>query len=337
MHGPTRIRGGIERGHACASRHRSESGGASVRALGDTGRPLRRPVRENPVARPPRSTRPASASRVSYARRRGRRRAALLFATSLLLVAHGAPGAGPDGRFERRSSASFVLYQDVGIDHRTGWRGSEQFEREVLASLESAHDGLRALLGVEPRTRIVVTIYDPAVFDAAFGRLAAFPSAGFFAGSIRIRGDLRLTPELARVLHHEYVHAALAAAAPSLVLPALLNEGLAEWFSRYGLGAPAIVPAEVSALAAALHAGTWIPFDALLSESFAHLGPREAALAYLESKALVAHLVHRRGEQGLRQLWRSLLRSGDLERAIVRVFGSHLAQIEAVLRSELSR
>lgn len=262
---------------------------------------------------------------------------ALLLLAYVLLAAPDARGAGVDGRFGRRSSPGFVLYQDVGIDHRTGWRGSDQFEREVLASLESAHDRLRDLLGIDPRRRIRVTIYDPVVFDAAFSGLAAFPAAGFYAGSIRVRGDVRLTPDLTRVLHHEYVHAALDAAAPSLVLPALVNEGLAEWFARRTLGLPALTPGEVSALAFALDAGSWIPFDALLVESFARLGPHEAALAYLESRAFVAHLVRQHGERALVQIWRALARGSDLDHALDRACGASLVPVESAIRSDLAR
>lgn len=256
--------------------------------------------------------------------------AALLLAG--LAFAAGAAGArdrGADGRFERRSSENFVLYQDVDIDHRTGTNGSDRFEREVLASLESAHDGLRDLLGIDPRRRVLVTIYDPAVFDAHFSRVAAFPTAGFYAGSIRVRGDVRVTPELARVLHHEYVHAALDAAAPSLVLPALVNEGLSEWFARRALGLPILGAGEAGMLAEAGRQGAWIPMDALLAPSFGHLPPGSAFLAYLQSQAFVAHLVRHHGERGLLEFWRVLVRTGGLERALERAFGAGLATLEA--------
>lgn len=260
---------------------------------------------------------------------------ALLAAAFLLLVAPAqARSAGADGRFERRSSANFVLYQDVAIDHRTGFRGSSQFEREVLASLESAHDALRDVLAIAPRQRVVVTIYDPAVFDAQFAGLAAFPAAGFYAGSIRVRGDVRMTSELARVLHHEYVHAALDAAAPSLVLPALVNEGLAEWFARRALGLPILARGEAALLEAAVAGGGWLPLPTLLGPSFSHLDPHAASLAYREAQAFVAHLVRHHGERALLEFWRTLTRSGQLGRALSRAFGSDLAEIEAQMLRE---
>ncbi len=266
------------------------------------------------------------------------RRAAVVAALGLLAASPaGAGESGADGRFDRRTSAHFVLYQDVAIDHRTGWRGSAQFEREVLESLESAHDALRDLLGIAPRRRVVVTVYDPAVFDAEFAGLAAFPVAGFYAGSIRIRGDVRLTGGLERVLHHEYVHAALEAAAPSLMLPALVNEGLAEWFSRRALGFPLLDAGEAAWLARAAQSGNWLPLASLLAPGFAQLSPGQATLAYLESQAFVAHLVGHHGERALGAFWRTLTRSGRFDRALSRAFGSDLQQIEARMLRELPR
>ncbi|CAG0949636.1 hypothetical protein MYXO_00117 [Myxococcaceae bacterium] len=258
---------------------------------------------------------------------------AATLAAFALGIASPAPARGPgaDGRFERRSSENFILYQDVDLGHRTGWRGSNQFEREVLASLESAHDALRDLLGVEPRQRVLVTIYDPAVFDSRYGGLTTFPVAGFYAGSIRIRGDTRLSSDLARVLHHEYVHAALESAAPSLALPALWNEGLAEWFARRALGEPIFDPGEGEFLASAGRGGEWIPLHALLVPSFAGLDPRSAALAYLESRAFVAFLARERGERTLRDLFRSLVRSRSFERALAKSTGDDLTGLEAAL------
>lgn len=271
----------------------------------------------------------------------GRLSRALALAAAGLVLPVGqaaiARDSGADGRFERRTSENFVLYQDVDIDHRTGWRGSNQFEREVLASLEAAHDGLRDLLGVAPRQRVVVTIYDPQVFDAQYDGLTAFPLAGFYAGSIRVRGSDRMTLELARVLHHEYVHAAVDAAAPSLVLPALVNEGLAEWFARRALGLPAFEAGEWQLLSRVVAEGAWIPLQGLLAPSFGALDGRSAAIAYLESRAFVSHVVRHHGERALLELWRVLARTGDLERALSRACGDDLAGIEAELLRALSR
>ena len=55
-----------------------------------------------------------------------------------LLLAAQAQARGADGKFEKRASSHFVLYQDVAIDESSGLRGSRRFEQLVLAELETA-------------------------------------------------------------------------------------------------------------------------------------------------------------------------------------------------------
>ncbi len=237
--------------------------------------------------------------------------------------------AGADGKFDRRAAGHFVLLQDVAIDHRTGVTGSRSFERAVLRSLEDAYDRLDAMLDVAPRSAITVVVYDPGVFDRQFGSALPFPAAGFYLGVIRVRGDTRVTADLEQVLHHEYVHAAFDAVAPSAALPGLLNEGIAEWFARKTTGAPALGAHEARALAAAAADGRLLPFDAMLGPNFATFGSDGAFEAYAESVAFVDWLVRQRGESGLRDLLRSLFRGARLDAAFERTYGRGLGALEA--------
>jgi hypothetical protein len=250
-------------------------------------------------------------------------------AAALALLLSAAPAAarsgGADGRFEQRESSNFVLYQDVDIDEKGGLRGSRRFEQQVLAELEGAHERLDEWLGLSPPRRIQVVVYDPGVFDASFGRSFAFQAAGFFNGAIHIRGATALSAQLARVLHHELVHAAFDAAAPSLVLPAWLNEGAAEWFEARAAGKRHLSGGEAAYLGNALRGGGWLPLEALSGPSFARLGQGTATLAYLQSYGMVEHLVRRYGERQLRSFTTSVVESRDVERALVRTYrmGSH--------------
>ena len=129
----------------------------------------------------------------------GLRVAAALCLWAIAILAPGSAAArdrGADGRFASRRSSHFVLYQDVDIDRASGWRGSVEFEKQVLAALESAHDQLDQLLGLRPRRDVEVWIYDPAIFDGRFGGRFRFPVAGFYHGAVRVRGDVELTPRL---------------------------------------------------------------------------------------------------------------------------------------------
>jgi hypothetical protein len=242
---------------------------------------------------------------------------------------------GSDGRFDARRSTHFLLRQDVAIDQRTGPSGARQFEREVLRVLEAGYDQLDARLGLRPRRRLEVSIYDPVRFDARYARLAPFRIAGFYGGSIRVRGDVRVTPALVRTLHHELVHAALDAVAPGLVLPGWLNEGLAEWFSARTAGLVPIGSQEFATLAELGVHGQLLPIAQLSAPSFASLEAGAAPLAYLQSRALVDHLARQHGDRVLRELVRRLLRTGDLDGSLAYEVGVDSAGLEAAFHDEL--
>ncbi len=242
---------------------------------------------------------------------------------------------GADGRFERRESLHFTLYQDVDLDEHSGLRGSRQFEQSVLRELESAYDLLGRLLDLRPQRKLSVSVWDPALFDARFAGLFRFPAAGFYGGSIQIRGSDRVSESLVRVLHHELVHAALDAAAPNLSLPAWLNEGLAEWFEARSLGKRMLSGGEQSALERVAQSGGLALLAELSQPAFGGLSPETAAIAYLESYAFVDFLARSGGERGLAELCAAVLQSGGVERGVRRAYRRDLAQLEQTFRRAL--
>jgi len=256
-----------------------------------------------------------------------------------LLLSLSAPAAaldrGADGQFGERSSAHFVLYQDVAIDRAGGIFGSRQFEQQVLAELERAYDQLDAYLGLRPGRKIEVVIYDAAVFDQQFAGAFRFSAAGFYHGVIRIRGSTMLDVGLSRVLHHELVHAALDAAAPSYVLPAWLNEGLAEWFEARTQGKRHLNGYEFAMLASAKSNGALFALAGLSMSSFSHLDPDAAQLAYLQSYGMIEFLGNQRGERSLREFCDRLIRTRNLARSIRHVYGDDLETLEAQFVAEL--
>ena len=260
-------------------------------------------------------------------------------ALGALLSALAAPGLawdrGADGNFDQRTSAHFVLYQDVDIDERGGFHGSRRFEQQVLDELERAYDGLEGLLGLRPARKIDVVIYDPALFDEQFRGLFRFPAAGFYQGVIRVRGATRLSVELSRVLHHELVHAALDAAAPALIFPGWVNEGGAEWFEARAHGKRGLSPWERSALAQMASQGELHALQSLNVRAFSGMGPRQAQVAYLQSYALIEFLVRRYGERSLPRFYDQLMQSRNLERALDRVYRLDSRELEAALLAEL--
>lgn len=242
---------------------------------------------------------------------------------------------GADGRFDHRESLHFALHQDVDLDEHSGIYGSRQFEQNVLRELEAAHDRLSRDLDLRPTRKLDVTVWDPALFDERFAGLFRFPAAGFYGGSIHIRGGTAVDVSLVRVLHHELVHAVLDDRAPNVVLPAWLNEGLAEWFEARAVGKRALSAGERGALVRFAQAGALAPLPALSGPTFAGLAPNAAALAYLESYGFIDFLAQREGEGGLVELWQAVLRAGSVERGVRRAFHRELDELDQAFRASL--
>lgn len=263
------------------------------------------------------------------------RTGALLLAALCFGVGQSAlAGAGADGRFEARSSRHFRLLQDVAIDHYTGPSGTRAFERQLLEVLEHAYRELGNSLELRPRSKVVVTVWDPQVFDSRLGPRFRFRVAGFFDGTIHVRGGTLVDARMVRTLEHEYVHAALDQLAPG-VFPGWLNEGIAELFEARAVGKRALSPPERAHLAAAAREGRWIPLSSLVAPSFAHLSGAAVELAYLESYALLEYLVQRDDMERLRDLCRRVARTRDPELALVRVYRANLGELEAELLGQL--
>jgi len=261
----------------------------------------------------------------------------LALGAALTLSASGASARdrGADGKFAERSSSHFQLLQDVAIDRYHGPEGSLQFERDLLAILENAYRQVGDVLGIRPRQRVLVVVYDPGVFDTRFGRLFGFRAAGFYDGAIHIRGLAKIERGLVGALHHEYTHAAISAEAGHGLFPAWLNEGLAEYLGRLALGQRHLTPGQHQVLAQARRDGSWIPLTSLNGVSFSHLPGETASLAYLESYAVVEHLLRRHGEAKLRRFCEELIRSRSLSRALERSYRLKLEELEAALAAEL--
>lgn len=255
----------------------------------------------------------------------------LAFAAS---AAH-ARDRGADGKWSTRRSSHFELHQDVALDRYSGPAGSRAFEIAVLGALESAHERVREGIGIDPRVRVQVFVYDPAVFDASYSARFGFRAAGFWDGAIHVRGGTQVDARLVGTLVHEYTHAALAQLAPVGVWPAWLNEGLAELFEREALGQTQPSARELAELQAAAVNGSWLPLASLGGPSFAGLDEASARIAYLESYACVELLLHRYGRDRVERLVEEMAKTRLLERALQRALRIDLGELEAQLLAQL--
>ena len=184
------------------------------------------------------------------------------------------------------------------------------------------------------QTRFLVR-YDPLLFDRQFAGSFRFPTAGFFNGIIRVRGGDRFTWQLSRILHHELVHAALHMVTPSAIYPGWLNEGLAEWFEARSHEKAHLDSRELMALVRARDEGRLFSFQQLAAPSFVRMYTEEARIAYLQSYGMIEYLARRKGERVLREFCREVVRTGNLDRSMRRVYRADLDDLEAAFISDL--
>lgn len=258
------------------------------------------------------------------------------------LASAGIAGAvgdeGADGRFARRDSFHFTLFQDVDIDESGGFYGARKFEQDLLAELEGAFDSLDRLLGLRPEKKIDVYVWDPRLFDQRYAGLFKFPAAGFYGGAIHVRGATQVSAPLIRVLHHELVHAAFDVVAPRVALPAWMNEGIAEWFEARAFGQRRLSGREQGILAGLARDGRLFALGDLSARSLGGFGPDAAAVAYFQSRAFVYFLANQQGERALGRFWEAVVRTRSLDRAARRAFRKDLAALESeFLRSVSGR
>lgn len=268
--------------------------------------------------------------RHSRGRDRHRVKLAALFCLTFLGLgglAASAADDGADGQFNQRTSSHFKLLQDVDIDRYSGPQGSRAFEVAVLDILEDAYDAVGEALSIRPRRRIQVYVYDPGIFDAEFSRLFGVRIAGFFNGTIHVRGGARIDGQLVQTLHHEYVHAALDWRSRG-AYPAWLNEGIADYFGARAVDKRHLSLGEFGFLQRVVKHDAWIPLENLNTPNLLHLVGDNVAIAYLESYALVEFMVRTYGMRDLREVVEILAKTRNAKRALRRAYRATLSELE---------
>ena len=139
----------------------------------------------------------------------------------------------------------------------------------------------------------------------------------------------------ARVERTGYAHAVIDSLAPRGTFPGWLNEGIAEYFEHRVAGRSQMSSHQLRLLRSAIADGRWIPLRRLSRPSFVRMKPEAAALAYAESFAAVEFLGRRRGEHALERLCEQLVRTGDIDRSLKRVYRLTLEELERELVDEL--
>ena len=218
-----------------------------------------------------------------------------------------------ESEFSQRETSHFNL-------HFEGKETSENFRRDLLATLESEYEDLVRDLGYSPRDSVSVTLYTrQAFFDVT---RAPSWSGAINDGKLRIpiSGVGSITPELARVLKHELTHSFVSQMS-SHRCPTWLNEGIAQVEEGKSSAASGHLLAQLFA------AGNSIPFN-LLEGSFISFSAPEAALAYAESLAGAEYIRDVHGMIEITRILERLSQGSSIEAALRATIHSDYRQLQ---------
>ena len=229
--------------------------------------------------------------------------------------------ANTEADFSQKESSHFTL-------HYEGRQTSEEFRRQLIATLESQYDDLVRELGVAPRASISVTLYtEQAFFDVTH---APSWSGAVNDGKLRIpiSGLTSMTSDLARVLKHELAHSFVNQASGGRC-PTWLNEGIAQSVEPKSLGGNG------RRLAQLFQAQQAIPYNAL-EGSFMRFSPVEALVAYDESLAAVEYINETYGMSDIQRILQRLGEGSSSEAALRAAIHSDYGQLESDVGKFLS-
>ena len=223
-----------------------------------------------------------------------------------------------ESSFSQRESSHFNL-------HFEGKQTSENFRRELLATLDADYDDLVRDLGYSPHDTIAVTLYtQQTFFDVT---RAPSWSGAINDGKLRIpvNGMQSVTSDLAHVLKHELTHSFIAQMSSSRC-PTWLNEGIAQMEEGKSSASNG------HALAQLFGAGAEIPYN-MLEGSFMNFSAPEASTAYAESLASAEFIRDTYGIGDIQQILQRLSQGSGTEAALRGSIHSDYRQ----LRDEMAR
>ncbi len=213
-------------------------------------------------------------------------------------------------RIRRELHAEKDFNRDVTSHFLTKYEGREKIEtgRIVLRILEEAYGEVGRALSFYPDREIQVILYSGQQFQDVTD--APGWSNGLYDGKIRIPigGIEKETPELRRILFHEYTHVVVRAITPRC--PTWLNEGLAQYFEGRQLDS------RQREMLKKIAQNGRLPSLRSLEGSFLGLGIDQAQFAYLFSLSSVRFMVDSFGMYRVKCTLDELAKGADTGKAI---------------------
>ena len=215
---------------------------------------------------------------------------------------------------ERRAEAGFERESVDGFAIKWPADAPEERKRLVRRLLHAARGRLERDLRYRPEEPVAVVLYADAEFRSVTGAHAW--ASGVFDGKIRLPLGV---PErdLARLVQHEYAHAAVHELARGRA-PRWLQEGLAQWIEGVEADPMLRVPSSM----------TLAGVEALITDP----DPLRARTGYDLALWVVRDLLERGGAPPMAVLLARLGNAEPMETAFARVYGLTLTELESQWR-----
>jgi tetratricopeptide (TPR) repeat protein len=215
---------------------------------------------------------------------------------------------------ERRAEAGYQRIESRRFVVKYRGREGLRAARTALEVLEEASRATGRDFDFFPAGAVTVILYPDRRFREVTG--VHHWASGLFDGKIRlpVGSALERTPALERLLRHEYTHAVVHLLSRGRA-PRWLHEGLAQHAERGAEEPPPLLPGAM----------TLAGLEALLSDG----DPAKAQAGYQVSLWVVRDLLQRGGMPRMRELLARLGAGEPAARAIPRVYGLPLAELES--------
>ena len=207
------------------------------------------------------------------------------------------------------------------------YRGAEELAQDVLEVAEDTVERMGALLGVEVEEPLKLTLYNnfrdmrgalPPRSEVQESSLIIQGVSFGGTGVVLVLGDVA---QVKGVTAHEVVHYLVdqAMGGASRLIPAWLNEGLAEY------GSPEPSPSFDLALATALSGGELLPLTSMTRPPGQ---PSDVILFYGESKSVVTYMVETHGEGPMQALLAGLREGLSIDSALEAAYGFDRVELD---------
>jgi tetratricopeptide (TPR) repeat protein len=219
-----------------------------------------------------------------------------------------------ESTFRKIQTSHFIIAASPGL--------SMEDSSRIKAYLEDAYSRVGMMLDHYPQSRIVAILYSEKDYDNLLKNKPHWTLA-IFDGKVRIpiSGNRYTYEDIAKIIYHEYAHAAVYDMVKNNC-PLWLNEGIASMAEEL------IQPKDKTLFKQYIDKFGFISFFKLPNGIERIKNQRTATLLYMEFHMLADFILKRKGRTGLRRMLNLLGKGHNIEYSIKKVLGFNISEFE---------